>query len=101
VVEWRAQLGSGAVDPRIKDLRMLAGMPDAARPLVAAMLRLQGQRTLARNMAGRPPQPAHLRTTGAGKSFLACALTHAAVRRGATALYAHATSAGRTGAQPW
>ena len=49
--EWRAQLGGGAVDPRIKDLLMLAGMPNAARPLVAAMLRLQGQRTLARTMA--------------------------------------------------
>src|ERR1700716_809394 len=27
--------------------------------------------------------------TGAGKSFLACALTHGAVRRGHTALYVH------------
>jgi len=48
---WRAQLAGGAVDPRIKDLLMLAGLPNAARPLMAAMLRLQGQRTLARTLA--------------------------------------------------
>jgi Asp-tRNA(Asn)/Glu-tRNA(Gln) amidotransferase A subunit family amidase len=48
--EWRAQLDGGVVDPRIKDLLILAGMPNAARPFVAAMLRLQGQRTLARTM---------------------------------------------------
>ena len=48
---WRTQLDGGAVDPRIKDLLMLAGMPNALRPVVAAVLRLQGQPRLARTMA--------------------------------------------------
>lgn len=48
--EWRAQLDGGTVDPRIKDLLMLAGMPNVARPLVAGMLQMQGQPTLARTM---------------------------------------------------
>jgi fatty acid amide hydrolase len=53
--EWRAQLEGGAADPRIKDLLMLAGMPNLARPAVAGLLRLQGQRRLASIMgtAGR------------------------------------------------
>jgi len=49
--EWRAQLDGGVADLRIKDLLMLAGMPNVARPLVAAMLRLQGQPSLARTMS--------------------------------------------------
>jgi fatty acid amide hydrolase len=49
--EWRAQLDKGEVDPRLSDLLMLAGMPNAARPLISAVLRLQGQRTLAHTMA--------------------------------------------------
>jgi fatty acid amide hydrolase len=44
---WRTQLDGGVVDPRIKDLLMLSGMPNAARPLLSTMLRLQGQPTLA------------------------------------------------------
>ena len=47
---WRAQLDGGAVDPRVQDLLTLAGMPNAARPFVAAVLRIQGQPTLARTM---------------------------------------------------
>src|SRR5436309_404196 len=38
--------------------------------------------------------------TGAGKSFLACALTHAAVRRGHRAVRAHAAVVSGVGAQP-
>lgn len=44
---WRAQLDGGPADPRIKDLLMLAGMPNLARPAVAGLLRIQGQRRLA------------------------------------------------------
>jgi Asp-tRNA(Asn)/Glu-tRNA(Gln) amidotransferase A subunit family amidase len=44
---WRVQLNGGIVDPRIKDLLMLAGMPALARPAIAGLLRIQGQRRLA------------------------------------------------------
>jgi fatty acid amide hydrolase len=49
--EWRSQLAGGAADPRIKDLLTLASMPKLARPLASAMLRLQGQPTLATTVA--------------------------------------------------
>jgi Asp-tRNA(Asn)/Glu-tRNA(Gln) amidotransferase A subunit family amidase len=45
--EWRAQLDGGTADPRIKDLLMLAGLPNLARPVVASLLRMQGQPRLA------------------------------------------------------
>jgi Asp-tRNA(Asn)/Glu-tRNA(Gln) amidotransferase A subunit family amidase len=48
---WRTQLGEGAVDARMKDLLMLSGMPNAARPLLSTMLRLQGQPTLAQTLS--------------------------------------------------
>jgi fatty acid amide hydrolase len=46
--EWRTLLAGGAVDPRIKDLLTLAGMPGLARPLARAAFKLQGQNRLAR-----------------------------------------------------
>jgi len=46
--EWRTLLAGGAVDPRVKDLLTLAGMPGLARPLAAAAFKLQGQDRLAR-----------------------------------------------------
>jgi fatty acid amide hydrolase len=45
--QWRSQLNGGAVDPRIKDLLMLTGVPALARPVFATLLRIQGQRRLA------------------------------------------------------
>jgi fatty acid amide hydrolase len=49
-VEWRTLLAGGAVDPRVKDLLTLAGMPGLARPLAAAAFKLQGQGRLARTV---------------------------------------------------
>jgi fatty acid amide hydrolase len=48
--QWRARLDGGTVDPRMKDLLMLAGAPNLARPLLAGAMRLGGQRRLARTM---------------------------------------------------
>jgi fatty acid amide hydrolase len=45
---WRALLGGGEVDPRMKDLVDLTGAPDLLRPVLAAALRLGGQPRLAR-----------------------------------------------------
>ena len=52
---WRARIDGGTVDPRMKDLLMLAGTPNVVRPVVAGAMRLGGQRRLARTMrtAGR------------------------------------------------
>jgi fatty acid amide hydrolase len=39
------------VDARLQDLLMLAGLPNVVRPAVAALMRVQGQPTLARTLA--------------------------------------------------
>jgi fatty acid amide hydrolase len=82
---WRAQLHGGAVDPRVQDLLTLAGMPNTARPFVAALLRVQGQPTLARTMTygrGRSSQTdvaALVRRRDAYRARFAAAMASAGV----------------------